>query len=106
MANLIDNAVKFSPPGGRVLVAAAPAGTGVEIAVSDEGPGIPANDRTRVVERFYRGEAARSTPGAGLGLALVQAVAQLHGGDLALDDAAPGLRAVLRLPLSGSEGPT
>ena len=57
-------------------------------------------------ERFYRGEAARSTPGAGLGLALVQAVAQLHGGDLALDDAAPGLRAVLRLPLSGSEGPT
>jgi signal transduction histidine kinase len=101
VANLLDNAVKFSPTGGKVVIEAAAAGPGIEIAVSDEGPGIPAADRARAVERFYRGEAARSTPGAGLGLALVQAVAQLHDGSLALDDAAPGLRAVLRLPLSG-----
>ena len=55
-------------------------------------------DRERVVERFYRGESARSTPGSGLGLALVQAVAQLHGGTLALADNAPGVQAILRLP--------
>ena len=106
VANLLDNAVKFSPAGGKVVVGATAAGTGIEIAVADEGPGIPAADRARAVERFYRGEAARSTPGAGLGLALVQAVAQLHGGSLALDDAAPGLRAVLRLPLLGPDGRT
>jgi len=106
VANLIDNAVKFSPAGGKVVVSAASASTGVEVAVSDEGPGIPAGDRARAVERFFRGEAARSTPGAGLGLALVQAVAQLHNGSLALEDAAPGLRAVLRLPLTGPDAAT
>jgi signal transduction histidine kinase len=65
--------------------------------VADEGPGIPAPDRARATERFYRGESARSTPGSGLGLALVQAVANLHGGELRLEDAQPGLRAVLAL---------
>jgi signal transduction histidine kinase len=98
VANLVDNAVKFSPPGGTVRLRATPSPAGVEIAVADQGPGIPAADRTRATERFFRGEAARSTPGAGLGLALVQAVAQLHLGSLRLDDAGPGLRAVLTLP--------
>jgi signal transduction histidine kinase len=70
----------------------------VWIAVEDCGPGIPEPDRARVPQRFYRGESARSTPGSGLGLALVQAVAVLHNGVLALEDAGPGLRAVLRLP--------
>ena len=98
VANLVDNAVKFSPPDGQVRLRAAATPPGVEIAVADQGPGIPADDRARATERFFRGEAARSTPGAGLGLALVQAVAQLHQGTLRLDDAAPGLLAVLTLP--------
>jgi signal transduction histidine kinase len=70
----------------------------IEIVVADDGPGIPQQDRERATERFFRGEAARSTPGSGLGLALVQAVAMLHGGVLRLEDNAPGLRAVLHLP--------
>lgn len=99
VTNLTDNAVKFSPPGGVVRLSAAtvPEG-GVEISVIDQGPGIPPEDRSRATERFFRGEAARSTPGSGLGLALVQAVAHLHGGALRLEDADPGLRATLGLP--------
>ena len=65
--------------------------------VTDQGPGIPVNERPRAVQRFYRGEGSRSTPGSGLGLTLVQAVAALHGGALRLEDAEPGLRAVLAL---------
>ena len=98
VANLLDNAVKFSPSGGTVRLRAAQAASGVEISVADEGPGIPPDDLKRATERFFRGETARSTPGAGLGLALVQAVAQLHGGVLRLDDAGPGLAAVLSFP--------
>ncbi len=98
VANLVDNAVKFSPSGAAVRLSAAVTGAGVEIAVADEGPGIPEGDRERAAERFYRGEIARNTPGSGLGLALVQAVAQLHGGSLRLGDAGPGLIATLTLP--------
>ena len=104
VANLLDNAVKFSPPGGTVRLRATPMLSGVEVAVIDQGPGIPAEDLKRATERFFRGESARSTPGAGLGLALVQAVAQLHGGVLRLEDAHPGLAATLLLP--ASEDPT
>jgi signal transduction histidine kinase len=98
IANLVDNAVKFSPPSGIVSITASPLETGASVSVADQGPGIPAADRARAVERFYRGEQARSTPGSGLGLSLVQAVAQLHGGWLRLEDADPGLRATLFLP--------
>jgi len=98
VANLLDNAVKFSPPGSTVQLRATQAAAGVEISVADQGPGIPPDDMKRATERFFRGETARSTPGAGLGLALVQAVAQLHGGVLRLDDAGPGLAAVLSFP--------
>jgi hypothetical protein len=104
VANLVDNAVKFSPPGGEVKLRAAAAGSAVEVEVTDQGPGIPADDRARATERFFRGEAARSTPGAGLGLALVQAVAQLHLGALVLGDAGPGLIAHLTLP-AREDGP-
>jgi signal transduction histidine kinase len=98
LANLLDNAIKFSPPGGVVTLAAEPQADRIELSVCDRGPGIPLADRARAPERFFRGEAARHTPGAGLGLALVQAVAQLHGGTLELRDAHPGLCAVLSLP--------
>ena len=106
VANLLDNAVKFSSCGGRVVLSGASTGAGIEIAVHDEGPGIPVQDRERAPERFFRGEAARSTPGSGLGLSMVQAIAQLHGGTLRLEDGAPGLLALLLLPLAGSEAAT
>lgn len=100
VANMVDNAVKFSPAGGTVRLTAEPSGNGVQITVADQGAGIPAEDRARATERFFRGESARSTPGSGLGLALVQAVAQLHGSALTLDDANPGLIARLRIAAS------
>jgi signal transduction histidine kinase len=96
IGNLIDNALKFAPLNGRITVATAqrPGGT-VEIAVSDDGPGIPDADKPRVSQRFYRGDASRGTPGVGLGLSLVEGVARLHGGALELADNRPGLRATL-----------
>jgi signal transduction histidine kinase len=105
VANLVDNAVKFSRAGDAVRVSGAVVPAGVEIAVADQGPGIPAADRLRATERFFRGETARNTPGSGLGLALVQAVAQLHGGNLRLSDAAPGLLAVITLPAHDEPAP-
>ena len=97
VANMIDNAIKFTPEGGAITLAAEALPGEVAIGVADGGPGIPEPDRVRATERFFRGESARSTPGSGLGLALVQAVAHLHGGALTLDDNAPGLRATLHL---------
>ncbi len=98
VANLLDNALKFSPARSTIAIeAAARPDGGAVIAVADHGPGIPEADRARAAERFFRGERARSTPGSGLGLALVQAVAQLHGGALTLSDNQPGLRAALTL---------
>ena len=75
IANLVDNAVKFSPEGGTVRLSAS-VSTMVFIAVSDQGPGIALDEREKATDRFYRGESARSTPGSGLGLSLVLAVAQ------------------------------
>ncbi len=98
ITNLTDNAVKFSPSGSVVRLSAAIVGAEIEVTVADQGPGIPPEDRSRATERFFRGEAARSTPGSGLGLALVQAVAHLHGGTLRLEDANPGLLATVSLP--------
>ncbi len=98
LANLLDNAVKFSPPGGQVRLRGEAFDGRVRLSVSDEGPGIPEADRARAGERFFRGEAARQTPGFGLGLALARAVAVLHGGALLLEEARPGLRAALDLP--------
>lgn len=99
IANLVDNALKFSPEGGSVEIDAT-GGAPVVVAIGDHGPGIPEADRDKATDRFYRGEAARHTPGSGLGLSLVLAVAQLHGGSLRLEDNHPGLRAVLALPHS------
>lgn len=98
VANLLDNALKFSPAGGTIRIeAGVDPGRGTHITVADEGPGIPEADRERATQRFFRGESARSTPGSGLGLSLVQAVATLHGGALELADNHPGLRATLTL---------
>jgi signal transduction histidine kinase len=98
VCNLLDNAIKFSPEGGGITLEAGLVDRHVHISVADRGPGIPEADRLRASERFFRGEQARSTPGYGLGLALVQAVAALHEGSLTLADASPGLRATITLP--------
>jgi len=90
--NLLDNAVKFTPAGGHIRVEAARGDSGIEISVGDDGPGVPDEEKQRVVERFYRGDLSRgSTPGVGLGLTLVSAIASLHGGRLDLTDNHPGL---------------
>ncbi|WP_051329725.1 sensor histidine kinase [Niveispirillum irakense] len=92
-SNLVENAVKYSSPGGHVRVAAGhDAGTGRPLlSVADEGPGIPADQRDKVLERFVRLEAHRGTPGHGLGLSLAAAVARLHDAELRLDDHRPGM---------------
>jgi signal transduction histidine kinase len=94
LSNLIDNALKYSPADGTITVAVrAVADGGVEMLVADHGPGIPDAEKPKAVERFYRGDASRGTPGVGLGLSLVHAVARLHGSALKLEDNQPGLRA-------------
>ncbi len=98
VANLLDNALKFSTPGMTIDLSARLEDDVVQIVVADRGPGIAPADRRRATERFFRAEAARSTAGSGLGLALVSAVAQLHNGTLQLFDNNPGLRAVICLP--------
>ncbi|MBX3504933.1 MAG: HAMP domain-containing histidine kinase [Parvibaculum sp.] len=110
VANLLDNALKHGLPSddanGRMIeISAGPdaarAGRGIALTVADRGPGIPAGERQHVLERFVRLEASRNTPGSGLGLSLVAAVARLHGGAIELGDNGPGLRVTLFLPVSG-----
>jgi signal transduction histidine kinase len=98
VANLIDNALKYAGSGATVRVRTICERDSVSLIVEDNGPGIPAADRSRVVERFYRADASRSMPGNGLGLPIVSSIASLHRGALRLDDAAPGLRASLIFP--------
>jgi signal transduction histidine kinase len=117
LANLVENAIKYGKPDGTVqplaptaeadrkeiLIEAKRVGDRVLLSVTDRGPGIPVADRKHAVERFVRLEASRTLPGSGLGLSLASAVATLHGGDLRLDDAHPGLIATLAIPaLSGA----
>jgi signal transduction histidine kinase len=98
LGNLIDNALKYAPVNGAIEVAVLKRGDGTaELSVSDNGPGIADAEKAKVVERFYRGDASRGTPGVGLGLSVVQAVAKLHGSALVLSDQKPGLRAAMSL---------
>jgi signal transduction histidine kinase len=104
LANLVDNAIKYAadePNNGKpseILVTAGSEGDRIQLSVRDGGPGIPAADRAHAIERFVRLEQSRTKPGSGLGLSLAAAVARLHGGELKLEDNAPGLKAVLDLP--------
>jgi two-component system sensor histidine kinase MprB len=97
VANLLDNARKWSPAGGTVDVAVADGA----VEVRDHGPGIAAEDRPLVFNRFYRSAAARGMPGAGLGLAIVKQIADAHGGSVRVDSGPDG-GAILRLQLSSS----
>ncbi len=98
LTNLVDNAVKYTPPGGAVRIELARSGDRAQLRVADTGPGIPAEDRSRVLQRFTRLDRARSQPGNGLGLALVNAVTLQHHGRLTLGDNAPGLVVTVELP--------
>jgi signal transduction histidine kinase len=98
LANLVDNAFKHGREAGRVRVTVGEDERGAFIAVTDDGPGIPAEERDRVFKRFYRLERSRRTPGNGLGLSLVAAVARLHGAQVELRDKVPGLEARLWFP--------
>ena len=100
VANLIDNAIKYTPSGGAIQVDTRREGASVTLTVRDNGRGIPEEERTRVGTRFYRLD--RAVPGWGLGLASVLAIARLHGGSLQLEDAGPGLIARLVLPAVGA----
>lgn len=99
LTNLVDNAVKYAPTGGTIRLAVQRTGDRVELMVADPGPGIPADQRENVLQRFVRLESSRGSPGSGLGLSLVNAVARLHDGEVLLEDNEPGLRVRLRLPV-------
>jgi signal transduction histidine kinase len=106
LANILDNASKYTPAGGAIMLRVRRRASGeAEASVTDTGPGVPAADRERVVDRFVRLENSRNEPGAGLGLSLVAAVAEAHSGRLELDEGpgklgelGPGLRVALVLP--------
>ena len=98
IGNLLDNAAKWSPRGGTVEVRVHDG----ELTVRDRGPGIPAEDRGHIFDRFYRADAARGRPGSGLGLAIVRQVAESHGGGVTVE-AAPGGGALFRLRLPVEE---
>jgi two-component system sensor histidine kinase MprB len=100
VTNLLDNAVKWSPPGGRVFVRLASG----RLYVADQGPGIAAEDLPRVFDRFYRSADSRSMPGSGLGLSIVAAVTQRHGGTVRADTGPDG-GAVFWLSLPGQSAP-
>jgi signal transduction histidine kinase len=109
LSNILDNAVKYTPAGGAIMVRVRRRSSGeVEFSVTDTGPGVPEADRERVVQRFVRLENSRNEPGSGLGLSLVAAVAEAHGGRLELAEGpgkvgeiGPGLRVALVLPRVG-----
>jgi signal transduction histidine kinase len=98
LVNLVENALRHAGEGARIRVRAFRSDGGAVVCVIDDGPGVPEVERERLFDRFYRLERSRSAPGHGLGLALVAAVARLHGAEVRLHDAAPGLEARVRFP--------
>jgi signal transduction histidine kinase len=120
LANLVENAIKYGKPAEpktaeskgsvvsldarQILIEARREGDQVLLSVTDRGPGIPENERKHAMERFVRLDSSRSQPGSGLGLSLASAVATLHGGELRLGDAYPGLVATLVLPARAGAG--
>src|SRR4029077_7305872 len=98
VVNLVDNAIRHSPPGALICIEAKAVGDSLELAVVDNGPGIPSRERENVLRPFYRLEASRTTEGSGLGLSLVAAIAKRHDAKLSLGDNSPGLRVAVLFP--------
>ena len=97
-ANLVENALRHGPKGTAIELLVSRRGDRVLAEVGDNGPGIPAEEREKVFQRLYRLDSSRSTPGSGLGLSLVRAIADLHGATIALEDRQPGLTAIVSFP--------
>ncbi|MDX1487424.1 MAG: HAMP domain-containing sensor histidine kinase, partial [Acidiferrobacterales bacterium] len=95
IANLVDNAIKYTPADGRIELSSQLNADGARLIVSDNGPGIPESARNSVFQRFFRLDTSRATPGSGLGLSLVAVVAKLHHAKVSLEDNGPGLRVIL-----------
>ena len=95
IANLLDNALRHTPHGVRIAVAGDQLARGVRLTVEDNGPGVDPRDLPAIFQRFYRADAARSSPGSGLGLSLVAAIAELHGLEYSASDNHPGLKVTL-----------
>jgi signal transduction histidine kinase len=104
IGNLVDNAIKYGRTGGSAKVTLEKRFDAVRITVEDDGPGIPASEKSLAAERFFRGSSSAATQGAGLGLSLVAAVLRLHGGTLTLSDGNPGLIATMSLPMGDPKG--
>lgn len=100
LANLVENALRHTPAGVEIGMACANVGHHICVSVGDNGPGIPADERDKVFQRLYRMDKSRTTPGSGLGLSMVKAIAELHGASVMLSDAAPGLIVTIIFPAS------
>jgi signal transduction histidine kinase len=98
VANLVDNALRHTPEGSQIEIRTFKSGPSAQLIVSDNGPGVPAVRQKLIFERFYREERARTSPGDGLGLSLVAAIAELHGGTVVASDNRPGLRIIFEIP--------
>lgn len=103
ISNLVENAIRYGCGGGTIQVRVRPGERRIRIEVGDHGPGIPAERRAEARRRFGRLDSSRSDEGAGLGLALAEAIAHLHDGQLALEDNDPGLLTILELPVHAQE---
>ena len=97
-ANLVENSMRHCPAGTTVCIEAVQRGKRIVVTFSDDGPGIPEQERGKVFQRLYRVDKSRTTPGSGLGLSLVKAIADLHGGEITIGDNAPGLRIAVAFP--------
>lgn len=104
VVNLLDNAMKYAAAGASIRVRTSTTQDGVRLEIADHGPGIAADERDRVFDRFQRLEPHRGTPGNGLGLSLVRAIATRHGGRVELHDNEPGLRVVVVIPAAPAQG--
>ena len=105
-ANVVENAIKYTPDGGHLSLSLVQLSAELVVTIADNGPGIPESERGKVFRRFCRLDQSRSSSGNGLGLSMVSAVIALHRGAISLQDNAPGLRAVIRLPLTTSSAKT
>jgi len=104
LSNLLENAARFTPPGGEILLSAAPWQRSVRVRVADQGPGIPADERDRVFEPFFRRDAGEARTGSGLGLAIARAVVLAHGGRIWIEGSPSGGTAVVfELPVADAQ---